>query len=188
MHKDSARIPSPCHEDWGAMSGDDQKRFCASCSKHVHDLSSMPEAKAATLLASGDVCVRYLYHARTGKIRFADAPRPSRIAASFALAAAALLGPPTVPPASAPAAGATGSEGSLLDRVGELVRAALASDDDQPTGDVAADPLLLPKIPDRTPRAVDEPAAVVDIELVAYLPVIGIPMAWPKPEPADRAR
>ena len=180
MHKDSARIPNPCHEDWGAMSGDDQKRFCASCSKHVHDLSSMPEAKAATLLASGDVCVRYLYHARTGKIRFADAPRPSRIAASFALAAAALLGPPTAPPASAPAAGATGSEGSLRDRVAELVREALASDADE----VAADPLLLPEIPDRTPRAVDEPAAVVDTELVAYLPVIGMPMVWP----AHRAR
>jgi hypothetical protein len=49
---------------------------------------------------------------------------------------------------------------------------------------VAADPLLLPEIPDRTPRAVDEPAAVVDIELVAYLPVIGMPMV----SPADRAR
>jgi hypothetical protein len=86
----------------------------------------------------------------------------------------------------------------VLDRVADVVRRALAGDDDPattrdqvtdaPMSDLAADPLSLPEIPDRTPRGVDRPAAVVDIELVAYLPVMGVPVAWPKPEPAGWAR
>ena len=51
-------IPDPCHADWNAMSGDGQKRFCESCSKHVHDLSTLTRSAAERLIAGGNVCIR----------------------------------------------------------------------------------------------------------------------------------
>ena len=53
-------INMPCHADWGSMAGDEQKRFCGSCQKHVHDLSKMDAKSASELLTKrgGNVCVR----------------------------------------------------------------------------------------------------------------------------------
>ena len=60
MTRDQLTIAEPCHEDWSSMSGDERRRFCGSCEKHVHDLSSMPEDEAEALLrAEQDLCVRY---------------------------------------------------------------------------------------------------------------------------------
>ena len=55
------QIQTPCTEDWGAMHGDEAKRFCDKCNKHVHDLSHFDRAEADALLAkqtAGHVCVR----------------------------------------------------------------------------------------------------------------------------------
>ena len=54
------QIDTPCHADWGSMAGDEQKRFCGSCQKYVHDLSKMDTESANDLLAErdGNVCVR----------------------------------------------------------------------------------------------------------------------------------
>lgn len=55
------QIQTPCTEDWAGMHGDDAKRFCDKCNKHVHDLSHFDRAEADALLArqtAGHVCVR----------------------------------------------------------------------------------------------------------------------------------
>ena len=59
MHRDQVPIPEPCGEDWDAMDGDERRRFCRSCAKHVHDLSAVSAPEAEALLADGDRCVRY---------------------------------------------------------------------------------------------------------------------------------
>ena len=35
-------IAKPCSADWSAMDGDDRRRLCAQCNKHVHNLSALP--------------------------------------------------------------------------------------------------------------------------------------------------
>ena len=54
------RIETPCPADWAAMVGDDRRRFCQGCKKHVHDLSAMPRAEAERLVceSAGDLCIR----------------------------------------------------------------------------------------------------------------------------------
>jgi hypothetical protein len=54
-------INDPCPADWRGMSGDNKRRFCGQCKKHVHNLSEMTEAEAKRLLcAKKDLCVRYV--------------------------------------------------------------------------------------------------------------------------------
>ncbi|MFT3785981.1 MAG: hypothetical protein QM770_07425 [Tepidisphaeraceae bacterium] len=55
-------IAEPCHEDWSKMTGDDARRFCGVCQKHVHNLGAMSRERANELLAQhagGSVCVRF---------------------------------------------------------------------------------------------------------------------------------
>jgi hypothetical protein len=54
-------IPTPCPMDWADMKGDDRIRFCASCSKHVYDISAMPAVEAAELIRSheGELCAQF---------------------------------------------------------------------------------------------------------------------------------
>ena len=54
-------VPEPCAEDWDAMLGDAQRRFCAGCGCHVHDLSAMTEAQAQDLIdrTEARICVRF---------------------------------------------------------------------------------------------------------------------------------
>lgn len=67
-------IASPCHEDWDQMTGDDKKRFCHSCEKNVHNLSSMSDQEISDLLSRPDnVCVR-LYKRHDGTILTEDCP------------------------------------------------------------------------------------------------------------------
>ncbi len=64
MDASDVPIPEPCSADWDDMSGDERKRFCALCNKHVHDLSAMDEAAAREVVEQPDVCVRYTVDAR----------------------------------------------------------------------------------------------------------------------------
>ena len=66
-------IPEPCHADWATMSGDERKRFCGACKKHVHDLSELTEAEATTLLKEPGTCTRFRTDA-AGEVIFADTP------------------------------------------------------------------------------------------------------------------
>jgi hypothetical protein len=74
MKRDEAPIQQPCSEDWNAMTGDDRKRFCGQCNKHVHDLSAMSESEARSVVARKNVCVCYSVDPATRSIRH----RPSR--------------------------------------------------------------------------------------------------------------
>jgi hypothetical protein len=53
-------INTPCLESWASMKGDEQKRYCGQCRKHVYNLSAMSESEALALVnAPGQVCVRF---------------------------------------------------------------------------------------------------------------------------------
>ena len=55
------RIENPCPADWDQMVGDDRRRFCQGCQKHVHNLTAMPRAEAERLVceSAGRLCVRF---------------------------------------------------------------------------------------------------------------------------------
>jgi hypothetical protein len=72
MNKKSLIIAEPCNASWDAMDGDDQKRFCSSCTKNVHHLSKLTRREAEGLLmAKGGLCVRYS-HDTHGRVKFAQ--------------------------------------------------------------------------------------------------------------------
>lgn len=78
-------IARPCTESFAAMSGVTSKRFCASCEKHVHDLSAGTEEEARALFQKNRgerLCVRFAKDA-AGNVRF----RGAAIAAALSLAA-----------------------------------------------------------------------------------------------------
>jgi hypothetical protein len=78
---DRLSIPKPCHTSWGEMPGDNAERFCPSCNKTVHDLSSLTRRQTADLLerSSDGLCARISRDHR-GKIRFLRDPQPNSIA------------------------------------------------------------------------------------------------------------
>ena len=66
-------IQNPCHETWEDMSGEERKRLCTSCQKHVHNLSEQTKEEAEVLLQRSEgLCVRYQPNAR-GDVRFRSA-------------------------------------------------------------------------------------------------------------------
>lgn len=76
MDANDLPIADPCNADWEAMRSEGSRRFCAHCSRHVHDLSAMREAEARALLgASSKLCVRYTVGG-DGRIRFQPEPAP----------------------------------------------------------------------------------------------------------------
>jgi hypothetical protein len=58
-------VPKPCHAKWADMDGDEKKRFCSECGKHVHNLSAMTVGEAQRFAdeTKGRECVAYV---RTG--------------------------------------------------------------------------------------------------------------------------
>lgn len=59
MNTQQLSIPEPCGVDWNTMTGDDRRRFCASCSKHVTHLSRMSETDAKSfLLDNPGACIQ----------------------------------------------------------------------------------------------------------------------------------
>jgi hypothetical protein len=74
MRTSQVNIDSPCHESWEAMDGDEERRFCGVCQKHVHNLSAMRHDEAKALLretAGEHLCVRYTSES-DGTLRFRD--------------------------------------------------------------------------------------------------------------------
>lgn len=51
------RIPRPCDASWDDMTGEGAQRHCGRCSEDVHDLLSLPAARAQAVLESG-ACLR----------------------------------------------------------------------------------------------------------------------------------
>src|SRR5688572_5616099 len=59
---EQVRVAEPCPIAWGSMQGDEQRRFCAHCNLHVHNLSAMPKDEAQRLIceSAGRLCVAYV--------------------------------------------------------------------------------------------------------------------------------
>jgi hypothetical protein len=52
-------IDKPCPENWDAMVGDEQKRFCQGCGCHVHNLEALaPDVSEALLDSPVQTCIR----------------------------------------------------------------------------------------------------------------------------------
>jgi hypothetical protein len=47
-------IPTPCHANWDAMTGDNRTRFCQECGKSVVNLAALTEEEATSLVEQGD--------------------------------------------------------------------------------------------------------------------------------------
>ena len=76
---DSLKVLEPCRRDWGAMPGDDTRRFCNQCQKYVHNLSGMTGDAARQLVENrpDEFCVRFQQDV-TGRVMTIDyAPAPS---------------------------------------------------------------------------------------------------------------
>lgn len=95
-------LATPCSADWSAMSGDERRRSCAQCRKHVYDLSGLTRDEIRALLSrpEGSPCVRF-YQRADGTVLTADCPvglreRAARLAwrarAAWAAAVVAILG------------------------------------------------------------------------------------------------
>lgn len=69
------KIASPCPARWSEMTGDERKRFCASCQKHVYNLGAMRVAEVKSLIqeTEGKVCIR-MYQRSDGTVMTADCP------------------------------------------------------------------------------------------------------------------
>ena len=55
-------VPKPCHAEWSSMDGDERKRFCGECGKHVYNLSAMTQGEAQKFAdeTQGRECVAYV--------------------------------------------------------------------------------------------------------------------------------
>jgi hypothetical protein len=68
-------VASPCPAAWDSMVGDDRSRFCAECSKSVHNIAGMSREEAEAFLAgvAGDVCIR-IFRRADGTVLTSDCP------------------------------------------------------------------------------------------------------------------
>ena len=95
-------IARPCNERFDAMTGDDARRFCTSCDKHVHDLSARTEDEARELLRRNQgkrICVRFAKNPN-GTVRF----RAAAMAAAAAISVTACGTKTAEPPVQDPSA------------------------------------------------------------------------------------
>jgi hypothetical protein len=83
---DRLQTVSPCSTDWEQMIGDERRRFCADCGKHVYNLAEMKRTEVEALIAAtgGRFCAR-LVRLPDGRVQTSDdevVSRPLRLRAS----------------------------------------------------------------------------------------------------------
>ena len=98
---DALSIALPCTASWEAMAGDDARRFCGACGKHVYNLEALTCDEATDLLArpEGPPCVRFSRLA-DGRVRTRD--RWAALVAAVALSACQPFATTGEPPAVIP--------------------------------------------------------------------------------------
>src|SRR5258706_889785 len=91
-------VASPCSASWDAMPGDERRRFCRGCSKHVYNLSAMTadEVEALVYETEGELCARF-FRRHDGTVLTSDCPdrtrrRRRRAIGAFGVMAAGLCG------------------------------------------------------------------------------------------------
>jgi hypothetical protein len=69
------RVATSCPASWENMTGDERKRFCASCSLHVYNISEMTAPEVSVLIGAsgGRLCGR-LYRRTDGTVITKDCP------------------------------------------------------------------------------------------------------------------
>jgi hypothetical protein len=67
---DVINVARPCTADWNQMEGDEKRRFCEHCQKHVYYLGAMPEDEAERLICqrAGSMCVRFARDPETNAV------------------------------------------------------------------------------------------------------------------------
>jgi hypothetical protein len=55
-------IAQPCSADWNPMTGDERRRLCAHCDKHVHNLSALNRTELHRFVEQrdGSECIAYV--------------------------------------------------------------------------------------------------------------------------------
>lgn len=174
MKRTDLPIPEPCDADWDAMTGDDQRRFCDHCQKHVHDLSAMTESEARGVTSEPGVCVRYTFSPRTDEVRFQSRRRFLVRAAAGASLAVGL-------PAAAAVVRAP-EEPGLLSLIWEAVTSWWADDGCTiEPGEVMGGALVLEPVPEPEPLLV----MMGDVD-VDWTPEPEPPAAPPPAEPGRK--
>ncbi len=69
-------VATPCTADWDAMRGDDRRRFCEQCGKHVYNFSALTSDEAAALIrdTEGRLCGG-LFIRKDGRVKTSDCAR-----------------------------------------------------------------------------------------------------------------
>ncbi len=88
-------IPSPCHEDWGAMTPNAQGRHCASCATTVADFTRLSDAELVARFEQGDMpkCARFSKDQLDRLLSRPAEPAPNLLAAAATGAALMLVAP-----------------------------------------------------------------------------------------------
>jgi hypothetical protein len=86
-------IPEPCTADWSAMTGDEQRRLCAQCNKHVHNLSALPPRKLQRFVEEhdGTKCIAYVLREDGTMVTAPSWPRLARFTTRVRLGSLWLL-------------------------------------------------------------------------------------------------
>ncbi len=76
----TVRIAAPCPMKWGDMTGDERRRFCASCKLHVYRLSALTTAEAVELVKRSRVerVCGQLFYRLDGTVMTKDCPSAGR--------------------------------------------------------------------------------------------------------------
>ncbi len=82
----TVRIASPCPVKWGDMSGDERKRFCASCKLHVYRLSELSTDEAVELVKRSRVerVCGQLFYRLDGTVMTKDCPSAWKVGVAMA--------------------------------------------------------------------------------------------------------
>ena len=176
MRRVELPILNPCHEDYAAMDGPLERRFCDKCDKHVHNLSEMTEREAKALLDGRDgarLCVRYRCGA-DGRIKFRPTARKAAFVALVSLAMAACTGY-----AEPDALESPDSASLCRDASGYAIDCTLA--DAAVIPEVQPQPEPLPRVqPEPEPEPVSEPEPPEEYELMGD--IAGAPEPCPLPQ------